>query len=294
MTPSPASSFSYDEAFARNIGWLTRDEQHKLRHARVAIAGLGGVGGVYLTTLARLGIGAFTLADFDRFALPNFNRQAGATVSTLERAKIDVMAQMARDINPQVEIRAFPQGVRHETVDAFLDGADAYLDGLDFFALDIREAVFARCAERAIPATTVAPLGMGAALLNFVPGHMDFESYFGLRGHDERERALRFLTGLSPAMLQMRYLIDPSQVDLAARRGPSTIIAVQLCSAVAAAQVLKIVLGRGDVVAAPHGLHWDAYRNRLVRTWRPGGHANPLTRLTRRIARRRLAARVAA
>lgn len=290
MTPSPASAFSYDEAFARNLGWLTRAEQEKLRRTRVAIAGLGGVGGVYLTTLARLGIGAFTLADFDRFALPNFNRQAGATVSTLDQPKLDVMAQMARDINPEVQIRAFPKGVQRDGVDGFLDGADAFLDGLDFFALEIREAVFARCAERSIPATTVAPLGMGATLLNFVPGGMDFESYFGLRGHAESERALRFLTGLSPAMLQMRYLVDPSQVDLAERRGPSTVIAVQLCSAIAAAQVLKLVLGRGDVVAAPHGLHWDAYRNRLVHTWRPGGHANPLARLTRRIARRRLAA----
>lgn len=290
MTPFTESSFSYDEAFARNLGWLTRAEQRQLRRTRVAIAGLGGVGGVYLTTLARLGVGAFTLADFDRFALPNFNRQAGATVSTLDRPKLEVMAALARDINPEIQIRAFPDGVRRDEVDTFLDGAHAYLDGLDFFALDIREAVFARCAVRAIPATTVAPLGMGAALLNFVPGGMDFEAYFGLRGHDDKERALRFLTGLSPAMLQMRYLVDPSQVNLAERRGPSTVIAVQLCSAIAAAQVLKLVLGRGDIVAAPHGLHWDAYRNRLVRTWRPGGHANPLLRLTRAVARRRLAA----
>ena len=293
MTPSPASSFLYDEGFARNLGWLTRDEQDKLRRSSVAIAGLG-VGGVYLTTLARLGIGSFTLADFDRFALPNFNRQAGATVSTLHRPKLDVMAQMARDINPQVEIRPFPEGVQRDGVDAFLDGADAYLDGLDFFALDIRETVFASCRRKGIPATTVAPLGMGAALVNFVPGGMSFEDYFGFEGRSDWQKAMRFLVGLSPAMLQMRYLVDPSQVDLAARRGPSTIIAVQLCSAIAAAQVLKVVLGRGDVVAAPHGLHWDAYRDRLVRTWRPGGHENPLTRLTRRIARRRLAAMSAA
>ena len=98
MTPSPASSFSYDQAFARNLGWLTRDEQRKLQRTRVAIAGLGGVGGVYLTTLARLGIGAFTIADFDHFAIANFNRQAGATVSTLDRPKLEVMARMARDI----------------------------------------------------------------------------------------------------------------------------------------------------------------------------------------------------
>ena len=88
--------FDYDEAFSRNIGWLTAAEQTLLRGKRVAIAGLGGVGGAHVLTLARLGIGAFNLADFDAFALPNFNRQAGAVVSTLGRAKTDVIAEMAR------------------------------------------------------------------------------------------------------------------------------------------------------------------------------------------------------
>jgi hypothetical protein len=198
------------------------------------------------------------------------------------------MIEMALDVNPELDIRRFDSGVQPDNVDAFLAGADVYLDGLDFFALDMRSAVFARCAERRIAATTVAPLGMGAALLNFVPGGMTFEQYFGFEGQPEALRALRFLVGLSPAMLQMGYLADASRVNLAERRGPSTVIAVQLCSGLAAAQVLKLVLGRGEVVAAPHGLHFDAYRNRLKATWRPGGHRNPLQRLLLSVARRRL------
>jgi hypothetical protein len=117
---------------------------------------------------------------------------------------------------------------------------------------------------------------------------MSFEDYFGLDGHPPEEQAMRFLVGLSPAMLQLGYLADTSRVNFAERRGPSTIIAVQLCSAIAAAQVLKLVLRRGDVLAAPWGLHFDAYRNRLKRTWRPGGHRNPLQRALLAIARRRL------
>ena len=228
------------------------------------------------------------MADFDRFALANFNRQAGATVSSLERPKVDVMIEMARDINPQLDIRVFDRGLDAGNLADFVEGADVYLDGLDFFALDIRRRLFALCWERRIPAVTVAPLGMGAALLNFVPGRMSFEDYFRMDGHDETEQALRFLVGLSPAMLQMRYLVDPSRVDLRGRRGPSTVIAVQLCSGIAAAQVLKLLLGRGPVVAAPGGLHFDAFRNRLARTWRPGGNGHPLQRLLLKVARRRL------
>jgi hypothetical protein len=129
---------------------------------------------------------------------------------------------------------------------------------------------------------------MGAALLNFVPGGMSFEQYFQMEGRGEEEQALHFLVGLSPSMLQMSYLVDPSRVDLEKRRGPSTVIAVQLCSGVAATQVLKLVLRRGEVIAAPSGLHFDMYRNRLKRTWRPGGNANPMQRLLLSVARRRL------
>lgn len=286
--PAPESTFSYDEAFSRNLGWVTEAEQQRLKQSRVCIAGLGGVGGVYLLTLARLGIGRFSLADFDTFSVANFNRQAGATVGTLNRPKLDVMIEMARDINPELDIRMFERGVTPDNVDAFLADGDVYLDGLDFFALDMRRSVFARCTRQGIAATTVAPLGMGAALLNFVPGGMSFEQYFRLDGHSPDQQALRFLVGLSPAMLQMGYLADPSRVNLAERRGPSTIIAVQLCSGIAAAQVLKLILRRGEVISAPWGLHFDAYRNRLKRTWRPGGNGNPMQRLLLSIAERRL------
>lgn len=280
--------FSYDEAFSRNVGWVTEAEQRRLRQSRVCIAGMGGVGGVHLLTLARLGIGAFSIADFDTFALANFNRQAGATVSTLNRPKLEVMLEMARDINPEIDVRVFDRGLEPGNLDAFLDGGDVYLDGLDFFALDIRRRVFALCAAKGIAATTVAPLGMGAALLNFVPGGMTFEEYFRLEGLSEEEQALKFLIGLSPAMLQMGYLVDPSRVDLANRRGPSTGIAVQLCAGIAAAQVLKLVLKRGPVLSAPRGMHFDAFRNRLVRTWRPGGNNHPMQRALLAIARRQL------
>ena len=68
-------SFDYATAFSRNIGWVSVEEQARLRAKRVAIAGLGGVGGLHLLTLARLGVGAFNLAELDRFELANFNRR---------------------------------------------------------------------------------------------------------------------------------------------------------------------------------------------------------------------------
>lgn len=284
----PMQSFIYDEAFSRNIGWLTSDEQGRLRHKRVAIAGLGGVGGAHLLTLCRLGIGKFHLADFDNFDLANFNRQAGASVSTLGQAKLAVMLKQARDINPELDIQGFPEGVTADNLDTFLDGVDLYIDSLDFFAFQARRQVFAACGEKRIPAITAAPLGMGAAVLNFLPGGISFEEYFRLGDGPEEEMPLRFLLGLAPARLQMGYLADPSSVDLANRKGPSTVMACQLCAGTAATEALKILLGRGPVRVAPKGYHFDAYLNKLALTWRPGGNRNPLQRLFIALGKRKL------
>lgn len=281
--------FNYESAFSRNIGWVTEAEQANLRTKRIAIAGLGGVGGSHLITLTRLGVGKFNVADLDTFELANFNRQAGAMLSHIGKNKVDVMAQLATDINPELHLRSFSEGINKENIDEFLDDVDLYIDGLDFFALEARRAVFAACAEKEIPAITAAPLGMGCALLNFLPGKMTFEEYFQLDGFPEEEQLLRFLMGLSPSMLQMPYLVDDSRVDLADHKGPSTPMACELCAGMTATHALKILLNRGKVPAAPIGLHFDAYRNKMVQTWRPGGNNNILQRLGLIVAKRRLA-----
>lgn len=280
-------AFDYDKAFSRNIGWLTTAEQEALRGKRIAIAGLGGVGGAHLLTLTRLGIGKFNIADFDQFELQNFNRQAGATLSSLGRAKVDVLSELASDINPELSLAAFPDGVNDDNLDAFLDDVDLYVDSLDFFALAARRKVFAACQRRGIPATTAAPIGMGVALLNFVPGQMSFEQYFCFEGHDENEQMLRFLLGLSPAMLHTPYVVEADRVDLERQKVPSTGMACELCAGVVGTQAVKILLKRGKIIAAPRGMHFDAYRNKMVITWRPWGNRNPIQRLGLHIGRKK-------
>jgi len=280
--------FNYDEAFSRNIGWITQEEQQKLRNCRIAIAGMGGVGGAHLLTLSRLGIGHFNISDLDEFEVANFNRQAGANMKTLGRQKVEVLEEMARNLNPQQEIKSFPHGVTEDNVDEFLDGVDLYVDGLDYFAVSARRATFAKCHEKGIPAVTAAPLGIGAAVLNFMPGGMSFEEYFRLEGKPEMEQLLSFLIGLSPAMLQRTYLADPTTVDLANHKGPSTPMAVEICAGMAASQAMKILLKRGPVLAAPWGQQFDGYRDKYKKTWRPWGNNNPIQKLTLLLAKKQL------
>ena len=283
--------FDYQEAFSRNIGWLTETEQELLRTKRIAIAGLGGVGGSHLLTLTRLGIGAFNISDLDIFELANFNRQAGASLSHIDKPKVEVLASLALDINPDLKLIQFGAGIDTSNVDDFLEGVDLYVDALDFFAFEARKTVFAACYDKGIPAITAAPIGMGTALLYFKPGKMSFEQYFRLEGQSDEEQALRLLLGLSPSMLQMPYLADDSRVDFKAQKAPSTPMACELCAGFAGTWALKSLLGRGQIPAAPRGIHFDAYRNKLSTTWRPGGNLNPIQQLGLMIARRRVMAK---
>lgn len=282
--------FDYNRAFSRNIGWVTAEEQEKLRSSRVAIAGMGGVGGSHLLTLTRMGIGAFNLSDFDRFDVENFNRQAGARLSSVDQPKLDTLVNMALDINPELDIRCFPDGVSAENTDDFLADVDVYVDGLDFFAVSARIAVFAACQRLGISATTAAPLGMGTASLNFLPRRMSFEEYFCLDGYTVEEQFLRFYVGLAPARLQQGYLVDPSRIDLMNRKGPSMAMGCELCAGIAGTQVLKMVLERGDILAAPWGLQFDAYTGRMAKTWRPGGNRHPLQRLAIAMGKKKMLA----
>ena len=246
------------------------------------------MGGSHLLTLARLGIGAFNIADFDTFGVENFNRQAGAVMSTVGRSKSAVLQEMAHDINPELDIRVFERGVSAGNLDDFLHGVDLYMDGLDFFAFEARIATFAACDRLRVPSITAAPLGMGTSLLSFLPGKMSFEEYFLLNNRSDDEQLIRFLVGLSPAMLQRGYLVDRTAVDLRGHRGPSTGMACQICAGVAATEALKILLKRGRVYPAPYAMQFDAYRGRLKRTYRPGGNRHPLQRAALAVARRQL------
>jgi molybdopterin/thiamine biosynthesis adenylyltransferase len=282
-------AFDPEIAFSRTLGLVTRDEMKQLGRTRVAIAGLGGVGGSHLLTLTRLGIGAFHLADFDTFDLENFNRQAGADITTIGRPKIDVMSNLARQINPGLQIREFAEGVKLDNLNEFLTGVDVYVDALDYFCFEIRSAIFQSCYEKGIPAVTAAPLGMGVALLNFLPGGMSFREYFDWKEADsDVTKAIKFLVGLAPSMPQRHYVVDFSYVDFQAGKGPSTPMACQLCAGFAGTEVLKILLHRGKVRAAPHALQFDAYVNKFYSRTVWFGNRHPLQRLKMALMRRLL------
>ena len=98
------SGFTYDEFTTRNLGFVTPEEQALLQQARVFIPGVGGMGGAAFMLLVRAGVGAFAIADIDTFEVSNLNRQVFASLDSVGRPKVEVAAEAARRINPDIQL----------------------------------------------------------------------------------------------------------------------------------------------------------------------------------------------
>ncbi len=140
---------------------LGSDAMRKLADARVAVFGLGGVGGAAAKALARCGVGAFDLVDGDTVQASNMNRQEVATVDTMGRYKTDVMADMIRAINPQAKVRLHTCYYRQENQLNFpMEEFDYIVDAIDMVSAKISLIVHAK--ELGVP--ILSCMGMGNKL----------------------------------------------------------------------------------------------------------------------------------
>lgn len=127
------------EQFTRTERLLGADAMERLAASRVAVFGVGGVGGYAVEALARSGVGTLDLIDNDKVCESNLNRQIIALHSTLGQYKVDVAAQRARDINPDITVNTFKLFYTPETAgeldfqcyDYIIDAIDTVTGKLD-------------------------------------------------------------------------------------------------------------------------------------------------------------------
>lgn len=279
----PNQAWTYAEAFSRNRGLITDEEQQRLRVCRVAIAGMGGIGGIDLVTLARLGVGKFSIADPDIFETGNTNRQFGAMASTMGRPKAEVMAEIVRDINPEVDIRVFAEPIGPSNAEEFLAEADLFVDAIEVFEPDARRHLFQLARSNGIYGITAGPVGFSGIWISFDPHGMSFDTYFDIRDDMEfLEKLVAFAVGVAPKATQRSYM-DLRNLNVAGRRGPSTSLACQIASGALACEAVKILLRRGKCRTAPCYHQFDPYVGRFVRGYVFRGNRNPWQLLKRRM-----------
>ena len=121
-----------EEQFSRTIGLIGEENIEKIFNSKVAIFGIGGVGGYCAEALARSGIGHIDIVDNDIIAESNLNRQIVALKSTIGKYKVDVMKARIHDINPKAVVNAYKIFYLPENADEFdLSSYDYVIDAID-------------------------------------------------------------------------------------------------------------------------------------------------------------------
>lgn len=147
--------------FSRTELLFGKEAMDKLAGSRVAVFGIGGVGGYVCEALVRSGVGAFDLIDDDKVCLTNLNRQIIATRSTVGKYKTDVMRDRMLDINPNVEVEVHKCFFLPENADDFpWDSYDYVVDAVDTVTAKI--ALVMKCKEKNIP--IISSMGAGNKL----------------------------------------------------------------------------------------------------------------------------------
>ena len=147
--------------FSRTQLLLGKDAMDALSSSRVAVFGIGGVGGYVCEALVRSGVGAFDLIDDDKICLTNLNRQLIATRSTVGKYKVDVMEARMKDINPNVDVRTHKCFFLPENADEFpFSEYDYVVDAVDTVSAKLSLAVKAQ--EAGVP--IISSMGAGNKL----------------------------------------------------------------------------------------------------------------------------------
>ena len=147
--------------FSRTELLFGKEAMDKRAGSKVAVFGIGGVGGYVCEALVRSGVGAFDLIDDDKVCLTNLNRQIIATRSTVGKYKTDVMRDRMLDINPNVEVEVHKCFFLPENADDFpWDSYDYVVDAMDTVTAKI--ALVMKCKEKNIP--IISSMGAGNKL----------------------------------------------------------------------------------------------------------------------------------
>jgi molybdopterin/thiamine biosynthesis adenylyltransferase len=151
------SGFSYEEMTTRNRGFVSPDEQARLRAATIFIPGTGGMGGAALMALLRAGVGNFILGEVDTFEVSNLNRQLFASLDTVGRPKAEAARDAALRINPEVRIELLGAEWTAQ-LDRIAGAADVIVNGMDDAAAGVHLYRRAQALGRTVIDAYASPL----------------------------------------------------------------------------------------------------------------------------------------
>ena len=119
------------ERYQRNLGCMGTEGQARLLESKVAIVGVGGLGGVALELLLRVGVGEIVVIDGDAFSESNLNRQLLSRITNIGKAKVETARERAETVNPSTKIITYGIWAKEENLAEMVEGSRVIVDGLD-------------------------------------------------------------------------------------------------------------------------------------------------------------------
>jgi len=251
--------------FERNLGFITNAEQSMLHGSVVSIAGAGGDGGMLAEQLARLGVGEIRLADPDPFEIENINRQAFCSDSTLGQNKAHVVAAGIKDINPDIEVKVFDEGVHPDNLGEFVEGSTLIIDETEFTLHGLAVGIAREARKRKVPNLTALNIGFGTVVTTYHPDGPLLEERLGFKATDSIDFIASREVGIDrwAPYLPSQYgdISVLEKVAKGSKSAPSIAPGVAIAAATGSAQALLNILkgqnNRPDPVYAPKALLVD-------------------------------------
>jgi molybdopterin/thiamine biosynthesis adenylyltransferase len=247
--------------FTRNLGFISAAEQEALGGKKVAIAGVGGDGGLVAEILARLGVRRFSLADPERFEPENLNRQNGCNSDTIGHNKAVVIGELVAGINPAAVIEIYTDGVTTDNIAEFLNDADILVDETEF-TLPALAVSLARAARRLnIHTVTGFNVGFGCQVMSFAPNGYTLERLLGIDDGASLDEIANLGVPLDRWIRRLpSYVTDELVGRVAAGEIPAPSVApgVSLVAGFVCTEVFNLLVGRTPPRVMPSMLWVDA------------------------------------
>ena len=232
-------SYNYYEMIKRQSEIIDNSNQEVLEKATVCVIGCGGLGGVVIDQLVRVGIGNLILVDEDIFDVSNFNRQLLSGLSTLSKSKVEVAKDHVLNINPNINVDISNDHVDMENIDNIVSGSDIVVDAVDNVLT--RVIVSRKCHELDIPFVHGAVESSKGQVSVFMGDSPSYEELFQMKsfGKSIEGDVLDYINNLSSYKPQVLGVCP----------------CITGCLEVI--EVIKVLCGFNDVILAPNILMFD-------------------------------------
>ncbi len=198
------TEFGYWQRINRNLGIISYSDQRRLKHAAVAIAGCGGMGGLIAERLVRAGIGKIILADNQQFEISNLNRQFASKRKTIGANKALSVRDEIREIVPANEcaVTVLTQGVTEKNAAEFVRSADIVCDEIEFFEIAARVHLHKAARAAGLRVLNCNVVGFGTRIFLFTPASMTMEDFLEVEAETPLDENVisRLVSRLAPEL----------------------------------------------------------------------------------------------